>query len=314
MNWIHKHAKKLVAIILLASLIVLPITSGVLGRYVTQEENQNSARVALWGTVATAEGKLFTTKDTLGRNIVLPGESNDDGLHISIDGKPEVDGELTYELNQQNIFLGNGFWAMMKPVDFMQYTYVPQTYYVCENDACTLDEGPYDSAKTYYMLENAVQVTETNGYWPVIFTLKGEGIQTFDSALSTQNSLGTIKERMDKALSDTTFTPGEDLGKLYGLKNQTLTWKWDNCIDGTNLNTIDVQDGSATLCDACKKDRILQQLMQEYETNNTSVYVMHDATKGFVKPKAATQDGNYANNDYHLFVNFDFKLSIQQVD
>ncbi len=309
--------KKIIAILLLVCLLVLPLTSSALGRYTSYDKNHNEARVASWGVLASAEGQLFQTKDSRSRYIIKPKDHSDaNGLNIRLAGIPESNGELQYAVHQQNVFLAKGTWAIMKDAQVQASTYLASTYYLCENEQCALDsQGVYDVNQTYYTLQDEVDVTAT--YWPIVFTLSGEGHTTYTpnkTAKNEYNSLQAIETLLTSTFANQTFTSGSDLGLLYGLTNQNLTWEWNNCTDGTQANHIQIDNGSASLCEACKRDRMLQQLMLESESENHTVYVKGENESVYRKPQPANEIGNFENNDYHLFVNFDFDLLVKQVD
>lgn len=112
---------RLASSLLVAVLLTTSVISGTFAKYVTSDEASDSARVAKWGVVVKAEGNLFDVNyyqkndpametdnqlttdeayisvESVSSDAVLaPGTKSDDqGLSLSITGKPEVDIKVT---------------------------------------------------------------------------------------------------------------------------------------------------------------------------------------------------------------------------
>ncbi|MBR5289818.1 MAG: hypothetical protein IKU28_02355 [Erysipelotrichaceae bacterium] len=104
---------------LLAALITTSFTTTTFAKYTTQGSAQDSARVAKWGVVVTTEGKLFDKTYLSGNDggtpgagvsdgenntglsvestesVVAPGTRNTEGLTFKVEGRPEVDVEVS---------------------------------------------------------------------------------------------------------------------------------------------------------------------------------------------------------------------------
>lgn len=107
-------ATKIAAFLLIITLVTASVVSEVFAKYTSKADNGNTAAVGKWGVAASAEGSLFTSKDSAGNYTVAPGDvSSGKGLNISLNGKAGVDGEISFYVNQQNIFLSSGTWGIM---------------------------------------------------------------------------------------------------------------------------------------------------------------------------------------------------------
>lgn len=186
--------------LLVAVLLTTCAISGTFAKYVTSDSSEDSARVAKWGVSVVASGdQMFnneytdttnglTVKSVDDKKVVAPGTSNEefdaDGLTFTIEGKPEVAVKITYDFTIINdIYLGEG------------------TY----KDNTTGD----DTAADY--------TVDTNGYYPVVFTLTKGGTE-----VATGN-LAAIKAYFDtQTAASTKIAANTTLDATY-----VLTWAWD---------------------------------------------------------------------------------------
>lgn len=107
---------RLASMLLVAVLLTTSTISGTFAKYVTTDGASDTARVAKWGVTIKTTGKMFgdaykdgvvnftadeevdtirVQADTEGTNVVAPG-TNGTLAAYDIEGKPEVDTEVTY--------------------------------------------------------------------------------------------------------------------------------------------------------------------------------------------------------------------------
>ena len=305
--------------LLVAVLLTTSTISGTFAKYVTTNTASDTARVAKWGVELQVEGNLYAdsyidaiengkTDATLAVNssgtddVVAPGTFNGEGFTFSINGKPEVSGQIKIDkLQVQNIYLAAGTYGMMVPVagsvvtekNFDEFgdLYKWDTNKYVEVDA-------FEPGVQYFTYEDEVNLTDV--YYPVKFTLGGTTTNYTPAAVTNVDTLAEIAELVAKKIDTgvtvdpdansgiTTFTltktkqfaPNTTLSAL-GLENERLTGVW--AFEGQN-------DGA---------DTILGNLMANVNT--------------VVKPCA---DGYelLADKDYCLNLLFDLQITVEQID
>ncbi|MDF9837569.1 MULTISPECIES: hypothetical protein [unclassified Breznakia] len=313
---------KIVTFLFVAMFVTTTLVSNVFAQYISNTDKDDSAGIAQWGVVTSAKGSLFTQKDATGKNIIYPGDkSKDTGLTINISGTPQVNGVITATVKHQNIFLGAGQWGLMtKQEDMSSAKYKANTYYTLSSGKYVLDTSSvFTASKTYYMLENNVTV-DTSGYWPVNFKLTGEsstGYVESDSNKTKTDTLDGVSGTIEAALFDSLFKANENLAYKYGLHNQSITWEWQNCTSDCSKGISVIEGESTPLCDNCKRDVILQNLIDQ-KNDPSIIVVLKDTTdttgKTFKTPTAATEQGEYKDGNYNLYVSFNLKVIASQED
>jgi hypothetical protein len=210
--------------LLIATLLSTSIVSGTFAKYVTTGSASDSARVAKFGVVVTAEGTLFSktylnaeggntpggdaaaTSLTVSSsdNVVAPGTKNNTGLKFSITGTPEVDVKVTITASGANdIWLGAGTYADMTSSN--------------TTDTFTVSEA----------------------YYPIKYTLKKEGTTT---AVAT-GSLSDINTALTNLTS--TYKAGTNLADATnnGFGTYVLTWEWAFESEGNSgIDDVDRKD------------------------------------------------------------------------
>jgi hypothetical protein len=207
--------------LLIATLLSTSIVSGTFAKYVTTGSASDSARVAKFGVVVTANGTLFSTtylsksggnipggsattgltvKSSDTKKVVAPGTQNDTGLTFSITGTPEVDVKVQITATGTNdIWLGAGTYA-----DMTTSSNATDTFAVSE------------------------------AYYPIVYTLKKNGSEVKSGTLSEIN---TALES-----ETTTYAAGTDLSSTTnGVGTYTLTWKWAFGSD-SGIDDVDRKD------------------------------------------------------------------------
>lgn len=251
--------------LLVATLLTTSMISGTFAKYTTQDEANDSARVAKWGVNLAVSGSLYgkkysasttntATTDSTGATvisankaadkIVAPGTKSDGGLHVTLSGTPEVSTKVYGTITTQNIYLAVGeYGVMVKASGITAENFVNGTYY-------KLDGGKYvqataaDVAKELYTVEDTVSVADMP-YYPVVYAGAG-----YTSGGITADSLSQIGAKVAGMLKETTvdvgtadadgttkyevkyedakeYTPNTDLTTvLSDLQAANISWEW----------------------------------------------------------------------------------------
>ena len=254
---------RLASILLVACLMSTCCISGTFAKYTTQDSASDSARVAKWGVELQAVGNLFGDSyiETLVKDdntsvavraadyasnasdVVAPGTSNTEGFKFSLNGTPEVAGEITSTMKIQNVFLAAGSYGLMMPVasgvvtetNFDEFTGL----YYKDGDNYTLATA-WASGASYYTLED--DVTVANKYYPVVYSLAGgtattgtsiaaDSLKAAADAIALKLGLTAGEAATDTSITYTgtnpvTFAPNTNLNTLLALGGETLTWAW----------------------------------------------------------------------------------------
>lgn len=200
---------RIASFLLVAVLMSTCAISGTFAKYVTSDTASDTARVAKWGVVVSADGSLFsntylTTTNTPGGadgddntglsvessdgKVVAPGTKNTDGITFSITGTPEVDVSIAVTLNEGNkrVFLKDG------------------TY----EDMTTGDTDTYPLGSVYEPIKFTLTQTKENG------------------SAETKVNKGTFADLTNalNAIADAHVDANTNLGEIYG--TYTITWEW----------------------------------------------------------------------------------------
>jgi len=189
---------------LVLTLLSTSVIGGAFAKYTTQDAASDSARVVKRGVELQVVGNLYgeSYKDEIvagvdnGENITVqavayyddndvlaPGTKNEDGLTFSLEGQPEVDGEVTTVLKVQNVYLKNNTCGVMIPVDPTVITadnfdeFASGTLYYKDGTSYHV-ATVFDQSKAYYTLEDDVYFSET--YYPMAYYLKGATNSSFE--------------------------------------------------------------------------------------------------------------------------------------
>lgn len=291
---------RLASALLILTMVTTCAISGTFAKYVTSDSATDTARVAKWGVSVMASGDLFgtdynpnSTEDSLdddvigtvktsvsssnANKIVAPGTQNDVGYTISIAGTPEVAWDVTAtttEDNNKDIYLGEGYWAVMVEATGLNAGTNIATYYEETDGTYKLTEDTaWTSGKTYYEMHDAVNFT--GDYYPLQWTVTTTGAAT---ALTNTHLKEMTKEIVDN-LSALAGDANDSTAASY-----KLTWKWQFEVDdATNVkDTIlgNLQEGTSKVV---------------YSSNGTSY-------------AAATAE------HYCLDVSFNMAVTVSQVD
>ena len=183
--------------------------------------------------------------------MIAPGTRNSNsGLHITLNGTPEVSTRVYGTIKTQNIYLKKGEYGVMVEAHDVK----AEDFANGGNEYYTETGGAYEKAKgytqgtgvTYYTLENVANV-ESN-YYPVVYSgAKVTGSKTKDSlseigqnianlladSQPVTGSAGTGAEQGQTIYTVETdaakiYAPGEDLAdQLNNLSSTNITWEWE---------------------------------------------------------------------------------------
>ena len=311
-------------VLLLATMLTTCMTAGTFAKYTTSDSAEDSARVAKFGVVVSADGTLFgqqyqdsangnkimtyTSTDTTGTvqvststdgNVVAPGTKNDTGLGFSVTGQPEVDVNVTSTIETENIYLTKGTYGVMVKTDNVtSVNFKADTYYVEEDGVYTLATA-YSADDTYYVLNDKVELT-TN-YYPVVYTLTGDTDSTNDTdGTYTSDSLAEIAETLKTQLgTDGTKTvqANTSLAEELDLGSEVLTWEWAYERLNDDDEVIEMYDGA---------DTILGDLASASDTTFTGTVVKLQEDDSYEAPAEDT--------DYNLETSFNMSITVTQID
>lgn len=192
---------------------------------------------------------------------------------------------------------------------------IENTYYILDNGVYREADGQsFDPNERYYVLSYEVAV-EPTGYWPVVFQMNGADSVGYIENIDAQtrvNTLEGVSGTLVNALpANPTFKAHENIASKFQLSHQRVTWAWDNCKANCQKDGITISGGqSASLCEICRRDIILQKLMSADTSNARVVKASGDGT--YAVPVASVS-GAYDEGDYCLNVNFDLNLAARQV-
>lgn len=258
--------------LMIAALLTTSMISGTFAKYTTADAAQDSARAAKWGVNLGISGRLYgdayagadsntivsntdssvTVKSSAaGTDVIAPGTRNSNsGLHITLNGTPEVSTRVYGTIKTQNIYLKKGEYGVMVEAHDVK----AEDFANGGNEYYTETGGAYEKAKgytqgtgvTYYTLENVANV-ESN-YYPVVYSgAKVTGSKTKDSlseigqnianlladSQPVTGSAGTGAEQGQTIYTVETdaakiYAPGEDLAdQLNNLSSTNITWEWE---------------------------------------------------------------------------------------
>ena len=195
---------RITVMILAIAIMTTSLAVGTFAKYATGNNTSDTARVAKWGVTIEITGSddMFvnsydndvnpTVLASDRQDVVAPGTKNTTGVVFTIDGTPEVKTKVDVKLTDSNgqaakdIYLEYGF----------------------EDDPDTAD----------------VDESESNFYYPVVFTLTQIGNRNGDLATPVVLETGTladISEFLDEYSASAYYEPNTDLGASF-----RLTWEW----------------------------------------------------------------------------------------
>jgi hypothetical protein len=284
--------------LLIATLLSTSIVSGTFAKYVTTGSASDSARVAKFGVVVTAEGTLFS-KTYLKANDNTPGttsseastltvvSSNDDklvapgtksdstGLSFGVTGKPEVDVAISFSVDES----ASDVW---------------------------LSAGTYADMTTNKRTASDVFTTSST-YYPIVYTM------TYTSngeEKTVKGSLNDVVSGLNTAFKDKTYKANTDLSTTE-ISSFNLTWEWKFDESGNKL--IDQQD--TLLGDlAADADTVTNAISAINKNAKDADKTLVNDVLSAVTAGSGLKPGDSATNTYNLNTNFGFSITVTQVD
>lgn len=251
--------------LMIAALLTTGMISGTFAKYTTQDELNDSARVAKWGvnlgisgnlygkaydgannTIVTSGSTATVQSSSTGEKVVAPGTKNaDSGLHITLNGKPEVSTKVYGTVKTQNIYLADGtYGVMVKTQNVTAEDFAAGKKYYSKSGESYTETNSYATGTTYFTLED--EVTIDNTYYPVVY--KGAGVTSGTTGADSLDAIGANIAKMLKgsdvapvtangvstytvSIDDVTATiPNTDLAAsgsaLKDINSANITWEW----------------------------------------------------------------------------------------
>lgn len=359
--------------LMVAVLLTTSTISGTFAKYVTTNTATDTARVAKWGVELQVVGNLFgdtyankaggnkITNDTdvnatvqsynivngiAADDVVAPGTENTEGFTFSINGKPEVSGQISIDtLEVQNIYLKEGTYGVMVPVEADAVTSITfdefdeKTFYKIDGDNYVLAEAADADAPgiTLYTLEDVVtlkvndDIDNEDYYYPVIFKLVGKNPLGDEEAESTlkdgtckEDSLIRVADKLAELFETSSLDKNIDAGetKYNFAVEDVIEFDHNTLLSNLHLGNVVLtwswafENGAN---DAEKKmfngaDTILGNLMAidlGAYVNEIKVVKLTDLADTYTELDAAA-DANL--NDYCLNLKFNLAITVEQVD
>ena len=301
---------RLASVLLVLCLLTTSVISGTFAKYVTTDAQQDSARVAKWGVVASIDGNLFgatydqseaiiswsenadsVSSAQSAATIVAPGTQNENALTLSISGKPEVSTLVTYDAAENgsgadyansDIYLAQGTYGVMVEYTGEKNTETFGNYYIYNNDKYVklTEENVTDNTdKTWYELHDEVAFAED--YHPLVWSWTVK-VENETDVTATEKTFAEMEAEVRK-----TFPAGTDALEFapnsFINRSITIGWKWafgQAWTDTSSQDEINATD---------KKDTILGNMM---------AYFVEDTDGTAAEKVVALVDGNYVNVSY----------------
>lgn len=283
--------------LMIAALLTTGMISGTFAKYITQDELNDSARVAKWGVNLGISGNLYGeaydgTNNTIvtngstatvqsssaGEKVVAPGTKNaNSGLHITLNGKPEVSTKVYGTVKTQNIYLATGTYGVMVEANHVtaEDFAAGKKYYTF--DGTSYKEVTTPQSTTYYTLED--EVTLAAPYYPVIYT--GAGVTNGTTGADSLNEIGKNIAKMLNGTdvtptkeeganvytvaTGTTYAPNTDLATvLPDIKAANITWEWGIGADD-NANGADTILGNLLASTAGTASKVVYKDTSDYK-------------------------------------------------
>ncbi|MDH6367502.1 MULTISPECIES: hypothetical protein [Breznakia] len=198
--------------LLVVTLLTTAIVSGTFAKYTTTAVGENTARVAKWGVVMTADNNIFGTdykdaangntittdvtdnsisvsalanSDKTRDNVLAPGTKNDT-FNLNLTGTPEVDGVITGELKTQNFRIrGDKYFQMKKTsisteAEYKAYSGEYDLYVLRDSDSYYAKTNGYTKdGDVFYEAVEIANLEKSDGnagpdYYPITFKMTNQ--------------------------------------------------------------------------------------------------------------------------------------------
>lgn len=327
--------------LMIAALLTTGMISGTFAKYITQDELNDSARVAKWGvnlgisgnlygeaydgannTIVTSGSTATVQSSSTGEKVVAPGTKNaDSGLHITLNGKPEVSTKVYGTVKTQNIYLADGtYGVMVKTQNVTAEDFAAGKKYYSKSGESYTETNSYATGTTYFTLED--EVTIDNTYYPVVY--KGAGVTSGTTGADSLDAIGANIAKMLKgsdvapvtangvstytvSIDDVTATiPNTDLAAsdsaLKDINSANITWEWSfSGNDGADTILGDlIASNAGTVSNVVLKDS--GSAFNVYKPITVSAGTGLATVDGSTTPVASTK------------TSFDITLTVEQAD
>ena len=270
-------AMRAAGVLLIATMLTTCMTAGTFAKYTTTDSATDSARVAKFGVVVTANGSLFgeeyaaadantpigytgnTNTGTVqvadaGTNVVAPGTKNDMGMGFAVSGTPEVDVNVTLNVTKaKNVRMNAGAWGAMVSVDtlvtaenFADYKADVATplYTLATNEGVrtftkVVAADNFAAANDYYQLHD--QVLLADAYYPVQFSLATTNGSSVNGATDA-DSLAAVVDAYGDAVGAADFANAA----INTTKTYQANTNLANATDDANAPGLGLDDAKIT--------------------------------------------------------------------
>ncbi len=325
---------RIASCLLVAVMLSTCAISGTFAKYTTSDSATDTARVAKWGVSLQVDGSLFgknysdandnkptvsttdsdisvETSDT--SKLVAPGAQSDKGLHIALNGTPEVRTSVSGTIVVKNVYLSAGTYAQMLEVTVNEVDFDTEKAGLYTKSGTTYsklqDSAAYDADENYYKVHTTVVLQDA--YYPVVYSLQGAtGDVTYTASSNTTCSVDSINglaAALSQAINNGTaitatgdghtktytipatnvLAPNTNLATTLKISNSVISWEWE--FEGVN-------DPADTILGLLAADA-----SSVVKLSNSS-YV------------ALTAGTDSAVNDYNLETSFSISLTVTQIN
>jgi hypothetical protein len=288
---------RIACIMLICTTLSTSVVGGTLAKYTTRGKWGDSARIAKWN-VSITSGVLFLDDDA-----VQPG--NEGSAEFAITGVPEVDVTISLvDSEAKDIYLADGEYQVLATIDgkdeeILEALAESGKLYIKDGDTYRLVEDGDDLSDgefAYSCIDETV-VVDSDGYYPVEYTLTGAMSESVDT---TGTKASDIKDMMETAISNTTFSAGTDLSTEAGLSG-TVSWSWTESEENK------------------MKDEILNNMSNAEAGEDLDCFIAYqdtDSDDGFIEVtyednSTVTADGKEVAG---LETNFSVEIDVSQAD
>lgn len=317
---------RLASILLVCVLMTTSVISGTFAKYITTDQQADTARVAKFGVVASLSGDLFgatyaaATDNTImtygvndgavsssdGAPVVAPGTENKQGLTLKVTGTPEVSTKVILDAAEDtsaknyvdsDIYLATGSYGVMVPYTGEVTKENVINYYTKSGNTYTKATAD-DYEKDVYALHDGIEVATE--YHPLVWYVNGAQV----------TDMAAVKTALTSTFHAKEFAPNKsnDLSATVGWE-----WPFNDAWEDQDDNTAE------KTTDADKMDTILGQMMAGVDVVAASGVNYVTVTQ---KTEAAgTDSANQVINVYVgdtkvacLTVAFSARLTVTQVD
>lgn len=323
---------RLASVLLVLTLLTSSMISGTFAKYVSADEDSDTARVAKWGVTASISGSLFgkscehvtedggneisasatdmtvAVADSDESMIVAPGTQNTDGLILSVTGMPEVANIVSVTTGDPDaagkpvdIYLKDGTYATLVKVEGVTESNKTDYYVLDTADQNYRKVGADDAVGAdtdYYALYDVVDLTAD--YYPITWTLTEEDDTADAGNPDTYDTIADLYKAIEEVFNTGTTNDGHNDPNDPLDASCKITWAWAFAdADDTTKDPADTILGNliAAESDAADPDA----------TAPDQIVVQSDAT-GTDTWKAIKEE------NYNTTVAFDITLTVTQVD